>query len=178
MCAIGINGIRSGSEDSSLNILYLCALFLWVINVDNYYMLEALKEAEKGYKQGEVPIGAVVVENGKIIARAHNTKDSEQCAIRHAEINAIEQAALLKKNWRLNDCTIYVTLFPCPMCASAINQSRMKRVVYGTDGDKVDFELVKKILEDKNYGNPVEICGKVLENECSTLLKKFFVEKR
>ena len=141
-------------------------------------MLEALKEAKKAFDQGEVPIGAIIVENDRIIARAHNTKDSTQCAIRHAEMNAIEKASFLKKNWRLIDCTIYVTLLPCPMCASAINQARMKRVVYGTGTEQIDFKLVEKILNDRRYGNSVEICGKILENECSQLLKKFFVEKR
>ena len=141
-------------------------------------MLEALKEAEKAYLNGEVPIGAVIVENKKIIARAHNTKDIENCAIRHAEINAIEIASKYKKNWRLNDCIIYITLFPCPMCASAISQSRISKVVYGAKSDNVNLEIVDKIFYDNIYGNSVEIYGQILEEKCGNLLRKFFNEKR
>lgn len=146
--------------------------------MDELYMLEALKEAKKAFNCGEVPIGAVIVENDKIIARAHNTKDIANCAIYHAEINAIKKASEFKNNWRLNDCTIYVTLFPCPMCASAINQSRMGKIIYGANRENIDTELVDKILNDKNYGNPVEIVGGILENECSKILKEFFLKKR
>ena len=146
--------------------------------MNEFYMNEALKEAKKAYMNGEVPIGAIIVENDKIIARAHNTKDLDNCSIRHAEINAIEMASKYKNNWRLNNCVMYVTLYPCPMCASAINQSRMSKIIYGAKSDNADFELVKKILSDNLYGNKVEIEGKILENDCGNLLKKFFSEKR
>ena len=146
--------------------------------MDKYYMNEALKEAKKAFNKGEVPIGAIIVEKDKIIARSHNTKDSGKCAIFHAEMNAILEASKLKNNWRLNDCTMYVTLFPCPMCASAINQSRMFRVVYGASSDGADYELVEKVLSDKNYGNSVQLTGGILETECSEILKKFFLKKR
>ncbi len=142
------------------------------------YMNEALKEAKKAYAKGEVPIGAVIVENDVIIARAHNTKDLVNCATRHAEINAIEIASKLKDNWRLNDCELYVTLLPCPMCASAINQARMNKVIYGTGRNNIDIELIKTILVDNTYGNSVDIIGNIMEDECSKLLKDFFVEKR
>ena len=155
----------------------MCTFFVGEI-MDEFYMNEALKEAEKAYISGEVPIGAIIVENGKIIARAHNTKDLDNCAIRHAEINAIEMASKYKNNWRLNNCVMYVTLYPCPMCASAINQSRMSKVIYGTKSDNADFELVEKILSDNLYGNKVIIDGEILENKCGKLLKKFFSEKR
>ena len=146
--------------------------------MDELYMQEALKEAKKAFNCGEVPIGAVIVENNEIIARSHNTKDIDNCAIFHAEINAIKEASSMKNNWRLNDCIMYVTLFPCPMCASAINQSRMSKIVYGATSDNVDYNLVDKILNDKNYGNPVEITGRILEEECGKILKEFFLKKR
>ena len=146
--------------------------------MDEFYMQEALKEAKKAFNCGEVPIGAIIVENNKIITRAHNTKDNNNCAIFHAEINAIKEASKMKNNWRLNDCIMYVTLFPCPLCASAINQSRMCKVIYGAMSDNANYELVDKILNDKNYGNPVEITGGILEEECSKILKEFFLKKR
>lgn len=141
-------------------------------------MKEALKEAKKAYDSGEVPVGAVVVENNKIIARSHNTKDIENCAFFHAEINVIYKATRIKKNWRLNNCIMYVTLFPCPMCASAINQSRFLKVVYGASRDDDDYDLVNKIIKNKKYGNDVELIGGIMEKECSEILRKFFLKKR
>ena len=89
---------------------------------DIYYMKEALKEAKKAYNAGEVPIGSIIVLNDKIIARAHNLKEKKNCATKHAEIIAVEKATKKINNWRLNDAIIYITMFPCPMCASAIQQ--------------------------------------------------------
>ena len=148
------------------------------MNKDIYYMKLALKEAEKAYKKGEIPIGAIIVKNNEIIARAHNLKESKCIVTKHAEILAIEKACSKLKNWRLIDCTIYVTLFPCPMCASAINQARISKIVYGTIPEYVDNLVVEKILNDKNYGSPVEIIGNVKEYDCKKILKDFFVEKR
>lgn len=145
---------------------------------DEYYMNIALKEAKKAYLKDEIPIGAVIVKNNKIIARGYNLKESKKNVVKHAEIIAIEKACTKLNNWRLLDCTIYVTMFPCPMCASAINQSRISRIVYGTIPEYVDKNVVEKIISDKNYGLPVKITEKILENECLKLLKKFFVEKR
>ena len=146
--------------------------------MDQYYMKQALKEAKKAFDCGEVPVGAVVVENNKIIARSHNTKDVENCAVFHAEINAICRASKVKNNWRLNDCIMYVTLLPCPMCASAINQSRFLRVVYGASRDDDDYNLVNKIFKNKKYGVDVELVGGIMEKECSEILKEFFLKKR
>lgn len=145
---------------------------------DIYYMTQALKEAYKAYVNDEVPIGAVIVRNGEIIARGYNRKVKTNNVIKHAEIVSIEKACRKLDNWRLNDCTIYITMFPCPMCASAINQSRIKKIVYGTIPNSFDKSIVDKILADKNYGLPVEIEGGILENECALLIKKFFFEKR
>jgi len=145
---------------------------------NEYYMKIALKEAKKAYDKGEIPIGAVIVKNDKIIAKAHNLKESKCNVIKHAEIIAIEKACKKLNNWRLVDCIIYVTLFPCPMCASAINQSRISKVVYGTVPEYADKLLINNILSNKYYGSAVEIYGNILEFESRKILKDFFVEKR
>ena len=142
------------------------------------YMKEAIKEAMKAYNSGEIPVGAVIVNNGNIIARAHNMKETKMCAVKHAEIIAIERACAKLNNWRLIGCTMYVTMLPCPMCASAINQSRISNIYYGTVPDYAEKEAVEKILSDKNYGLPVKLSGSILEQDCGKLLKQFFVEKR
>ena len=145
---------------------------------DEYYMNIALKEAKKAFDKGEIPIGAVVVQNGKIISKGHNLKESRFNVTRHAEIIALEKACKKLKNWRLVDCILYATLFPCPMCASAINQARVSKIVYGTVPDYADQALIGDILKNKYYGSPVEIYGDILESNCRKLLKDFFVEKR
>lgn len=145
---------------------------------DIYYMSLAIEEAKKAFCKSEVPIGAVIVKNGKVVAKAHNLKESKRKTTKHAEIIAIEKACAKLKNWRLIDCTMYITMFPCPMCASAINQARISRIVYGTIPEYAEKVMITKILKDKNYGNPVEITENILKKECTELLKKFFVEKR
>ena len=157
----------------------MCTFFVGdFMKNDEYYMNLALKEAKKANLKGEIPIGAVIVKNGQVVSKGHNLKESKKNVIKHAEIIAIEKACAKLDNWRLLDCTIYVTMFPCPMCASAINQSRISRIVYGTIPEYVNKEVVDKILCDKNYGLPVEIVEKILESDCVKLLKDFFVEKR
>lgn len=167
-------------EESSLNVLYSCAPFLWVINMndDIYFMELAIKEAEKAFAKGEIPIGAVIVKNNRVIAKGYNLKETKHCATKHAEIIVIEKACKKLKNWRLIDCTIYITMFPCPMCASAINQARIKKIVYGTKPDYINANIVKEIVNDKNYGASVDIEESVLKSECTKLLKSFFIEKR
>ena len=145
---------------------------------DIYFMNEAIKEANKAYKHGEIPIGAIIVKNNKIIARGYNLKETKNNATKHAEIMAIEKASKKLNNWRLIDCTLYVTMFPCPMCASAINQSRISKIVYGTIPEYANIELINNILSDNKYGIPVEIEGDVLQSVCTDLLKKFFLKKR
>ena len=148
------------------------------MNNDIYYMKYALKEAKKAYCRGEVPIGAVIVKKGKIIAKAHNLKELKHNAVCHAEILAINKACRKLKNWRLIDCTMYITMFPCPMCASAINQSRISKVVCGTIPDYANKEMIYEILNDKKYGLNVDIVENVLNDECLELLQKFFGKKR
>ena len=146
--------------------------------LDIDYMKEAVKEANKAFKKGEIPVGCVVVKDDKIIARGHNMKENKISAIRHAEIIAIEEASKKLNNWRLLDATIYITMFPCPMCASAINQARISRLVYGTIPEYANMDLINEILNDNKYGIPVEIEGNILEFECKDLLQKFFSKKR
>ncbi len=142
------------------------------------YMVEALDEARLALGEGEIPVGAVLVYKNEIIAKAHNTRIQDNCVMGHAEINVIRKAAKIIKNWRLCDCILYVTLLPCPMCASAINQSRINQVICGTVPNNSDYPLIYQILNDHNYGKPVQLFTGVLEEECSQLLKKFFLEKR
>ena len=146
--------------------------------LDIDYMKEALMEANKAFKKGEIPIGCVIVKDNKIIARGHNMKEYKMSAIKHAEIIAIEKASKRINNWRLLDTTIYITMFPCPMCASAINQARISKIVYGTIPEYANVKLINEILSDNKYGIPVEIEGNILESECKDLLQKFFSKKR
>lgn len=135
------------------------------------FMNEALKEAYKAYKKNEVPIGAVIVKNNKIIARAYNKKEKNKIATHHAEILAISKACKKIKNWRLIDCTLYVTVEPCLMCCGAIIQSRIKKVVYGTSNENYGaVELLEK--------NNIEVEKNVLQNECSFVLQEFFKKRR
>lgn len=156
----------------------MCTFFMDVIYMYEKYMLEALKEAELAYQLGEVPIGSIIVCDNQIIARSHNTRNFNNDIFGHAEINVINETSNIKLNWRLENCVLYVTLLPCPMCASAINQSRIKKVVCGTVPNNVNYSLIYNILNDNSYGKPVEIVTGVLEDECADLLKKFFSEKR
>lgn len=143
------------------------------------YMEIAFKEAEKAFKLGEVPVGAVIVKNGKVIAKAHNNKEKSRCAINHAEILAIKRASKRLKNWRLEDCDIYVTLEPCPMCASAIKQSRIKNVYSGISNKDVNNNfLIKKIFETDNVNSAVNLFNELSVEKSETLLQKFFVCRR
>ena len=140
---------------------------------------EALKEAKKAYEKDEVPIGAVVVYNGKIISRGHNNREKSQNAIKHAEIIAIEKACKKLNSWRLDDAEIYVTLEPCPMCAGAIANARMSKLIYGcrekTSGDL----LCESILKSQRLNHKVEInFNDTYSQEISSLLVSFFGNKR
>lgn len=142
------------------------------------YMMEALKEAKKALKYDDVPVGAIIVSNGKIIARAHNEKEKQQLATKHAEIIAIERANKKRKNWYLDDCEMYITMEPCLMCCGAIIQSRIKKIAYGTNNIKFGYvESVDRILNNKNT-HKIEVIGGILEKECSNLVKEFFKSKR
>ena len=139
----------------------------------------ALEEAKKAYSKGEVPIGAVIVKDNKIIARAHNLKETLKSAIAHAEILAIEEASKKIGDWRLNGAEMYVTLEPCSMCAGAILQSRIDRIVYGTEDIKGGaLGSSYNLFEQKNINHIPKIESGVLKEECSQIIKDFFKKKR
>lgn len=143
---------------------------------DLFFMLEALKEAQKAKILDEVPVGAVLVKNNQIISRDYNTKETSQNAICHAEIKIINQASKKFKNWRLLDCSLYVTLAPCVMCWGAIVSSRISRLIYGASDSKQLFNLQ---TADLSYlSSKLSITKGVLEKECSEILKTFFQNKR
>lgn len=136
-------------------------------------MQEALKEAKKAYKKGEIPVGAIIVKNNKIISKAHNLKEKNKYVTSHAEIIAIQKACKKLKNWRLIDCEIYVTLEPCLMCLGAILDSRIKSVTYGTSNP--NFSTKKFCTENKLK---LEICASAMQEQCSNIIKTFFSSKR
>ena len=142
--------------------------------MDEKYMLEALKEAEKSYKKGDVPVGAIIVCNNKIIARAHNLKEKNKNAIEHAEILVINIACKKLKRWRLNDCELYVTMEPCMMCTGAIIQSRIKKVYYAIKN--YDFGTLSNVANNKKYD--ISVVEGAMANESLKLLQDFFKQKR
>lgn len=147
--------------------------------MQDYYMEQALKEAEKAYKKLEVPVGAVIVKDGKIIARGHNQKETKTDTTKHAEIIAIQKASKKLKSWRLIDCEMYVTLEPCTMCAGAIVNSRIKKVYIGAMDEKTGAAgSVLNIFEDYKFNHNVEVQKGVKQQECENILKQFFKELR
>ena len=146
---------------------------------DEKYMKAALKEAKKAYKLDEVPIGCVIVQNDKIIARGYNRRNTDKNTLAHAEISAIKKASKKTGDWRLEDCTMYVTLEPCQMCAGAIVQSRLGKVVIGSMNPKAGCAgSVINLLQMKQFNHQVEMITGVLNEECSTVLSGFFQELR
>ncbi|ACX53208.1 CMP/dCMP deaminase zinc-binding protein [Ammonifex degensii KC4] len=142
-------------------------------------MREALSEAEKAYVRGEVPVGAVAVLNGEIIGRGHNLRETLKDATAHAEILALREAAKKIGDWRLEEVTLYTTLEPCPMCAGALIQFRVKRVVFGAFDPKAGAAgSVVDLLRDPRFNHQVEVVGGVLAEESGALLKRFFQELR
>lgn len=146
---------------------------------DEKYMKEALKEARKGYKIGEVPIGCVIVYEGKIIGRGYNRRKTDKSTLSHAEITAIKKASKVIGDWRLEGCTLYVTLEPCQMCSGAIIQARIDRVVMGCMNPKAGCGgSLLNILENPSFNHQAEVTRGVLEEECSEILTRFFKELR
>lgn len=143
------------------------------------YMQIAIQEAELAVKQGEIPVGAVLVVNGKIIAKAHNQRETTCDATAHAEILAIREACAKLQNWRLTGADLYVTLEPCPMCAGAIVNARISRVIYGVADSKAGgVDSLFNIVNNKNLDHRVEILSGICENECKIILQKFLQKKR
>ena len=146
---------------------------------DEKYMKEAIRQAKKAYALDEVPIGCVIVQNGKIIARGYNRRNTDKNTLAHAELTAIKKASKKTGDWRLEDCTLYVTLEPCQMCAGAIVQSRMGRVVFASMNPLAGCAgSVLYLLQMSQFIHQVEIEKGVLGVECSQMLSNFFKELR
>ena len=144
-----------------------------------YYMNIALNEAKKAYNELEVPVGAIIVKNGKIIAKAYNEKEKKHDTTKHAEILAIQKASKKLKNWRLYDCDMYVTLEPCSMCAGALIQARLRKVYIGAIDEKTgSCGSVLNLLEDYKFNHKVDIEYGVCKKECENILKDFFKNLR
>ncbi|WLR48488.1 tRNA adenosine(34) deaminase TadA [Halobacillus litoralis] len=142
---------------------------------DEHYMKLALEEAEKAELEGEVPIGAVIVKDGEVIATGYNQRETSQLASSHAEFIAIERANQQVGSWRLEECTLYVTLEPCPMCAGAILQSRIPRVVYGAKDPKAGCAgTLLNLLDDNRFNHKSEVLPGVMEETCGKILTDFF----
>lgn len=145
---------------------------------DIFYMKAALEEARKAYDKGEVPVGCVIVRSGKIIARAHNRRETGKNALLHAETEAINTACTALGGWRLFECELYVTMEPCPMCAGAIVNARIRRVVYGTPDEKAGAFGSVLDLNSFPLNHKPEIVTGVMEDECRLILKSFFSDLR
>lgn len=142
-------------------------------------MLEALIEANKAYSINEVPIGAIIVKYDEIIARAYNRRNTDKNTLSHAEILAIDEASRVVGDWRLDECTMYITLEPCPMCAGAIVQARIPKVVIAANNIKAGCAgSIINILEEDRFNHQVDVARGILEDKSSQLLKKFFRELR
>lgn len=149
------------------------------MNKDEFYMKMAIDEALKAEQLGEVPIGAVIVHDDQVIARGYNVREIKQSALGHAEITTIEEACKAIDSWRLEDTTLYVTLEPCPMCAGAIIQSRIPRVVFGAKDPKAGCGgSIYNLLQEERFNHRCEVISGILEEECGKLLTDFFKELR
>lgn len=143
------------------------------------YMAEAIKEAHKAERIGEVPIGAVVVKDNEIISRAHNLRETSQNPVTHAELLAIQEAAKVLGSFRLEGCTLYVTLEPCVMCSGAIIMSRVPKVVYGAPDPKGGtVHSLMHLLDEPRFNHRANVVSGILENECADLLRNFFKDLR
>lgn len=146
---------------------------------DEFYMGKALAEADIAAAVGEIPIGAVIVYQKKVIARAYNLRETLPCATAHAELLAIEKACRALGRWRLTGCTLYVTVEPCPMCAGAIVNSRLNKVVYGCDDPKAGaVRSLFHIVDNERLNHRVEVVAGVRADECAQKMKDFFRTRR
>lgn len=147
----------------------------YMMSNDEYYMKLAIEEAKKAERIGEVPIGAIIVQDGRVIARAHNLRETEQRAIAHAEVLAIDEACRVTGSWRLERAVLYVTLEPCAMCAGAIVLSRIERVVFGASDPKGGCAgTLMNLLQESRFNHQAEVASGVLAEECGALLSGFF----
>lgn len=149
-----------------------------MIKDKHYFMGEALKEAKRAQAKDEVPVGAVIVLDGKIIARGHNNKEEKQCAVGHAEIVAIRKATKKLGSWRLCDCEIFVTLEPCTMCCSAITHARIAKLCYGATDKKGGGISLFNYFAEERLNHKTEVQSGIREGECGSILSEYFAEKR
>ncbi|WP_312202031.1 tRNA adenosine(34) deaminase TadA [Anaerospora hongkongensis] len=146
---------------------------------DNYYMGLALEEAQKAYRMGEIPIGAVLVINDEVVAKAHNLRETCHDATAHAEVIVIQETCRKSKRWRLTGATLYVTIEPCPMCAGALVNSRVDRLVYGSADYKAGaVESLFNVVQNEALNHRMAVTAGVRGDECSALMKAFFRERR
>lgn len=146
---------------------------------DLQFMLEALKQAEEAAASGEVPVGAVIVKDGRILAADRNRREELNDATAHAEILLLRQAGSLLGGWRLSGCTLYVTLEPCPMCTGALVLARLRRLVFGTPDPKAGAVVsLYDIARDRRLNHRLKVSGGVMQEQCSALLRDFFRQKR
>ncbi|MCI8346372.1 MAG: nucleoside deaminase [Bacilli bacterium] len=144
--------------------------------MNHKYMDMAIKESLRAYKKNEVPVGCVIIKNGKIIAKTHNLKEKKKSVTAHAELLAINKASKKLNNWRLNDCEMYVTLQPCPMCSSAIKQSRIRRVYYALTNSS--NSISKKILDETDINRKVFVEKNINDKYYKSIIRKFFKNRR
>ena len=164
---------------AALSIMFMCGGFLNYMENYTKYMLEALKEAELAMLEDEVPVGCVIVKNDQIIARAHNQRETTNNPLGHAETIAIKKASEFLNDWQLVGCDLYVTIEPCIMCAGAIIQSRVAKVIYGApDLNGGAFGSSINVLETQNINHRPEIVNGVLKEECTAIIKNYFKGKR
>ena len=148
-------------------------------NIDIKFMKEAIKEAKKAYLKEEIPVGAVIVKDGKVVARGHNIKEIKQDTTKHAEIMAIQRASKKLNSWRLSECTMYVTLEPCVMCTGALIQARIAKLVIGTMDEKTGAcGSVLDIPKDYKFNHVIKVEKGIMEKECKEILQSFFKELR
>ena len=156
----------------------MCAFILrWIIDLK--YMDMAIEEARKAFEEDEVPVGCVIVKNNQILALTHNRKEQMNSATKHAEILAIEEASSKLNNWRLDGCDVYITLEPCPMCASALKQARVSHIFCGlSNSDFRNYEIVLKILESDKNNASVPIINDLAVEKVDKIMKDFFINRR
>ncbi len=172
--------VRRGNSSEGSNPSRSAIFFMTLPHPHSFYMAVALEEAQKASEKDEVPVGAVIVdETGVIIAKTHNLRESHHCATAHAELLAIQEACLILKRWRLYNCTLYVTLEPCYMCAGAILLARIPTVVFGALDPKAGAVMsLDRVLQNKKLNHSCHIEHGVLAEECSIILKNFFKKRR
>ena len=151
----------------------------YTVEEKEFFMREALKEAKIALDHGEIPIGCVIVKDGKVIGRGHNAREELQRAVMHAEVMAIEEANAYEKSWRLLDTTLFVTIEPCVMCSGAIGLARIPQVIYGAKNQKFGAAgSLYDILTDERLNHRVELESGILEAECAQMMQDFFRKRR